>query len=578
MPPAESALKVLIAEDNSAIRMVMNALVCELGYRTVLAADGIAAVDVFAAEQPDIVLLDLYMPRMDGPDAMVRMRALAGERWVPIIFVTADDHIESQVSLLAQGADDYLIKPVHKDLLCAKLVVAARMVRMRRQIEDNNRRLQDYHDSSETELEVVKRMLARMAHEDQVSDPMLEQWLLPATNLSGDMVAAARTPRGVLHVMLADGTGHGLAAALNVLPIAPVFYTMTEKGLDIELIATALNRTIKDQLPTGRFVAATLIAVDYGARRVRIWNGGNPAVVALDDDGAVIARFPARNLALGILPAVAYAPEFDVFDYAGPCQLLACSDGVYESLDAVDGAGGEAATTALLQGVSPRMRMKVLRNRLIARDAEQPAHDDMTALFVRCGGEASASLSPAVQAGKPEGPTGVTRKFDIVLAPAEMQDLDVVPMLLDLIATIPAARPHRHGLGVVLSELYTNALDHGVLGLESDLKDQDDRLEHFAATRAAALRNLQSGSIRIQIDLRIEHCGPLLDIKVRDSGPGFGFAALGGMPAMASDKPFGRGIALLRTLCTSVEYHGIGNEVSVCYALEAPVTELSRAA
>jgi CheY-like chemotaxis protein len=318
LPIPDCALKILIVDDDAAARLMLAALVRQLGHRTVDAADGHAAVSVFAAEQPDVVLMDMLMPGMDGNQAMTEIRAMAGGRWVPILFVTADSDIESQVSLLAQGADDYLVKPVHRTVLRAKLEVARRMIGLHRQNEDNNRKLQSYHDANENELRVVKHLLARMVHQDQVSDPMLEHWILPAANLSGDLVAAARTPRGVLHVMLADGTGHGLAAALNVLPIAPGFYAMTEKGLAIELIAATLNRTIRQQLPTGRFVAATLIAVDYAARRVKIWNGGNPPLLALNADGEVFAKFHARNLALGIVPAASFAPEFEVFDYDEP--------------------------------------------------------------------------------------------------------------------------------------------------------------------------------------------------------------------------------------------------------------------
>lgn len=265
------------------------------------------------------------------------------------------------------------------------------MILMRREIEENTRVLQNYRDTNEDELRVVKHLMARMCHEDNLSDSKLEHWILPASNLSGDLVAAARTPDGVLHAIVADGTAHGLAAALNVLPIAPVFYAMTEKGLKIELIAAAINRTIKQQFPAGRFVAATLVSVDYATRRVRIWNGGNPPLLVFDPAGKVIKRYPPANLALGILPQAAFVPNIDEFRYAEPCQMFCCSDGVFEVLDDIGEQGGEASVVSQMQDVPPQMRLKLLRNRLLARNAEKAAHDDMAGAVDRLRASADPS-------------------------------------------------------------------------------------------------------------------------------------------------------------------------------------------
>ncbi len=382
--PPEQTLKVLIAEDDSAQRMMLAILTRQLGYLVVEAEDGCSAVKVFAAQQPDIVLMDMLMPGMDGDRAMHEMRALSGERWVPILFVTVVGAVDVHVGALANGADDYLIKPVHEDVLWAKLEVARRMIGLRRQIEDKNRQLKKYHDAAEDEMRVVKHLITRMVRSDKVPDEKLEHCIFPAENFSGDAVMAARTPAGVLHVMLADGAGHGLAAALNVLPIAPCFYSMTEKGIDIEEIVATINATIREQMPIDRFVASTLIAVDFAARRVKVWNGGNPPLLALNVAGEVLHRLESHHLALGIVAPALFAPGCEVFDYAEPCQLFGYSDGVVESYELAGEPDGQAKVESLLLGVPAKVRMKLLRNRLAARLAERRAHDDMTLLLVDC--------------------------------------------------------------------------------------------------------------------------------------------------------------------------------------------------
>jgi hypothetical protein len=80
----------------------------------------------------------------------------------------------------------------------------------------------------------------------------------------------------VLHVLLADGAGHGLAASLNVLPVTAPFYRMTERGFGIDAIAREINSKVRALLPVDRFIAATLVAVNFRERYVTVWNGGNP--------------------------------------------------------------------------------------------------------------------------------------------------------------------------------------------------------------------------------------------------------------------------------------------------------------
>jgi len=266
-----------------------------------------------------------------------------------------------------------------------------------------------------------------------------------------------------------------------------------------------------------------------------------------------------------------FSAAAEIFEYAKPCQLFAYSDGVVEGFDSSAGGAGQTAVEGLMCGVPLNVRMKLLRNRVLARHFEQRADDDMTLLLVRCGDEFAASAEP-VGDGVAETPAVSTRKFEITLTAADFRELDVVSMLADFVVTIPAARAHRRQVCVVLSELYANALDHGVLGLGSDLKEGPDGVAYYAEKRAAALRDLTRGSITVGIHSLTEDGRPALAITIRDSGRGFDFAAL---PAAPDLKPHGRGIALVRALCARVEYRGSGSEVSVCYQLDAPVMDVA---
>ncbi|OLT13989.1 DNA-binding response regulator [Actinomadura sp. CNU-125] len=121
--------RILIVDDEPAVRDALAGSLEFEGYRTAGAADGVAALDAVARERPDLVVLDVLMPRMDGLTACRRLRAL-GES-VPVLMLTARDMVGDRVTGLDAGADDYLAKPFELDELLARVRALLRRSRMR---------------------------------------------------------------------------------------------------------------------------------------------------------------------------------------------------------------------------------------------------------------------------------------------------------------------------------------------------------------------------------------------------------------------------------------------------------------
>ena len=90
---ARMPLKVLVVDDTETNRMILTVFLRRLGHNVVLAEDGAQAVAAFEREAPDLVLMDVMMPVMDGYEATRRIKALAGEHWVPVLFVSALDNL-----------------------------------------------------------------------------------------------------------------------------------------------------------------------------------------------------------------------------------------------------------------------------------------------------------------------------------------------------------------------------------------------------------------------------------------------------------------------------------------------------
>src|SRR5690606_13256881 len=113
----QEPLKILIAEDNETDRMILQKIISRLGHVVVSASDGMEAIELYEQETPQVVLLDVLMPRMDGLMTARRLKELAGEDLVPIIFLTSLSDAESLAQCLEAGGDDFLSKPYNPVVL-----------------------------------------------------------------------------------------------------------------------------------------------------------------------------------------------------------------------------------------------------------------------------------------------------------------------------------------------------------------------------------------------------------------------------------------------------------------------------
>lgn len=140
-------LRILTADDNRTNLQILQVFLRKLGHDAIPAENGELAVQAFVEHRPDVVLMDIMMPVMDGLEATRRIRAMPGDRWVPIIFLSALDRDENLVGGLEAGGDDYLSKPINFVVLEAKLRSMQRMLMLQNSVADSLRRLQTISDN-----------------------------------------------------------------------------------------------------------------------------------------------------------------------------------------------------------------------------------------------------------------------------------------------------------------------------------------------------------------------------------------------------------------------------------------------
>jgi diguanylate cyclase (GGDEF)-like protein len=147
-------MKILIVDDSPTIRAALRGLVDKMGHSVIEADDGSKALKIYQEDRPDLVLIDVVMPVMDGYEAARRMRQSRPDEWVPIIFLSSKEADQDLDRAIEAGGDDYLVKPVSFVVLNAKIRALQRIESTRTKLLEMSRELA----AANRELEKLSRL------------------------------------------------------------------------------------------------------------------------------------------------------------------------------------------------------------------------------------------------------------------------------------------------------------------------------------------------------------------------------------------------------------------------------------
>jgi serine phosphatase RsbU (regulator of sigma subunit) len=238
-------------------------------------------------------------------------------------------------------------------------------------------------NDAESELELGAALMSSiLQRHDGLRDPALAWAVLPSHRFSGDAVAAVRTPSGRLLAMLADATGHGLQAAISVLPLMQVFYAMARRDLSVAELTAEMNRRLRTFAPAGVFLAAVVVACDPASGQVEVWNGGMPGGLWLCPDGDTQpGALASRHLPLGILDDARFDGGCATLE-ARRGRLAFFSDGLIEA-GAPDGEPfGAARLRRHLLDATPDPGFQRLLDAVRVHLRGAPAHDDISLMTI----------------------------------------------------------------------------------------------------------------------------------------------------------------------------------------------------
>ncbi|GAB1258087.1 two-component system response regulator HsbR [Aurantivibrio plasticivorans] len=561
----QSNLKILIADDTDTDRLILQTIVSKEGHQVICARDGVEAVEQFEKERPDIVLLDALMPNLDGFGAARQIKELAGEELIPIIFLTSLTETESLVKCLDAGGDDFLQKPYNRVILQAKIKSFNRMREMHRTMLEQRDQIQIHNNHLIQEQTVAKQVFDNVAHSGCLDAANVRHYLSPMAVFNGDVLVAALRPSGSMMVLLGDFTGHGLPAAIGAMPLASTFYGMVQKGFALSDILREINQKLKSILPVGVFCCATFLEVDFHERTVTAWNGGLPDCLIYRPKTGTVDHIKSKHLPLGVLSNIQMKVDCLHFELDPGDKVYMWSDGIHE---ARDGAGEMFGEERLLNTFHNSNNKPSLFDDVMAAVqgfiGDNEADDDLSLVEIEMVAPEEVS-SKSMPSYSTEGPGLMEWRLQFEILPSTIRYFDPLPLLLNIVTEVPGLRSHSGSLYTILAELYSNALEHGVLGLSSELKASPEGFAEYYAQREERLANLQNASINFAISHDTRENGGNLTIKVKDSGKGFEYDNK--LLDLSSKKGYcGRGIPLIRTMCESLKYLGNGNEIEVVYS------------
>jgi phosphoserine phosphatase RsbU/P len=373
--------RVLIVDDvKDNIDVLVNALRDE--YKLSVALDGTAALRSIDKQLPDLVLLDIMMPGLDGYEVCRQLRAREATREVPVMFLSALEDVKDKAHGFEVGGNDYLTKPF--ELLEVKARVRSLLKAKAYADAVRDAMARDLRIAREIQMGILPADPAALTRGTGLD---VHAVIEPARQVGGDLYEVLRVSDTRVVVALGDVSGKGIPAALFMAVAVTVLRTLARQIEKPDEILRRLNDELVEQNPRGMFVTLQCLVFDTKERRVLCAGGGHHELAVLTLNGPPRLMCKSTGRPIGLMPANHIECETIALEPGETFVLY--SDGVSEAMNTRDDLYGEERFLATLaahrDATLPDMLSHVLTDvRAFADGAKQS--DDITMLAVRYAG------------------------------------------------------------------------------------------------------------------------------------------------------------------------------------------------
>jgi serine phosphatase RsbU (regulator of sigma subunit) len=315
---------ILIVEDTPASREIMEIRLTSNNYEVITAIDGEEGLAMAREKHPDLILLDILMPKMDGLEVCRRLKKDPSLPFMPIIMVTAKADSKDVVAGLEAGADEYLTKPVDHAALVARV--------------KSMLRIKELHDTVLEQSAQLKVQLQTATKIQSLFWPKLPKltakahiWAVsvPATYVGGDWYDVIPLPDGSLLAYVGDVSGKGVPAALIMAALSTKIRTEAFLQDDVNELLQTVNESMYNlTFEEGSF--ATVILAKYWPSngKMQLIRAGHPSPLWIEN-GNIKDLPPLKGISLGIASHVNFEKD-EIVLLPGESVLL-FSDGIIEA-------------------------------------------------------------------------------------------------------------------------------------------------------------------------------------------------------------------------------------------------------
>lgn len=317
---------ILIVDDTPANLRLLAQMLAEQGYHVRPVPDGSLALAAVQAEPPDLILLDIRMPGMDGYEVCKRLKADPRTSEIPIIFISALEAIQDKVKAFTVGGEDYITKPFQVEEVLARVETHLALRKLQKQLEDANRKMaQELALAGEVQTSFLPQELPH------VPGWQLAATLKPARETSGDFYDLIHLPNGCLGIVIADVCDKGAGAALIMALCCTLIRTYAAQfPAQPEIVLSAVNRRILDDTNCDSFITVFFGILNLESGKFVYCNAGHcwPFLIS-HQSSENIRRLSITGVPLGIEREETW--EQSVVQLAPGDVLVLYTDGITEA-------------------------------------------------------------------------------------------------------------------------------------------------------------------------------------------------------------------------------------------------------
>ena len=330
---------VVVVDDDITNLKMAGRILSKNNMRVTALKSGTALLDYIKTNKPDLILLDIKMPGLDGFETMKRLQEqMNPSEKIPVIFLTADDSQDAETHGLALGAMDFIKKPFIPDVLVLRVRHTIDLVRLQRNLEQENERIR-------SELAMASRIQSAMLPGIFPAFPERKEFDIyasmdPVRGVGGDFFDFFFIDRDHLCLLIADVSGKGIPAALFMMASKIILADNAKSGKSPAQILQDTNEAICANNPEEMFVTVWLGILDISTGLLTTANAGHEYPALMHADGQFELFRDRHGLVVGGMPGVKYH-EHSLQMYPGS-KLFVYTDGVPEATDAENALFGTA--------------------------------------------------------------------------------------------------------------------------------------------------------------------------------------------------------------------------------------------